>query len=117
MKKRKLLDKKRERRARRVRAKVRGTSEIPRLSVFRSHNNLYVQLIDDSSGKTLASVSSYKIKEKNKKKDVAAKIGEAIAEKAKEIGVKSVVFDRGAYSYHGRVASVAEGARSKGLKF
>ncbi len=117
MKKRKLVNKKRIRRARRVRAKVKGTSEVPRLSVFRSHNNIYVQLIDDDSAKTLASVSSYKVKKDDKKTVVARKVGEAIAEEAKKLGVNEVVFDRGSYRYHGRVAEVAEGARSKGLKF
>jgi len=117
MKKRKLVNKKRIRRAVRVRAKVKGSAETPRLSVFRSHKNIYVQLIDDSSGKTLASVSSYKMKEKGKKSEIAKKVGEAIAEEAKKLGIGKVVFDRGSYRYHGRVAEIATGARSKGLKF
>ncbi|MFH0712774.1 MAG: 50S ribosomal protein L18 [Candidatus Jorgensenbacteria bacterium] len=116
MKRRKLLNDKRERRAKRVRAKVRGTAETPRLSVFRSHNNIYVQLIDDFSKKTLASVSSYKMKGKEKKTEIAKKIGEAIAEKAKELGISKAVFDRGSYHYHGRIKQVHEGARGKGLK-
>jgi large subunit ribosomal protein L18 len=117
MKKRVLVNKKRIRRAKRVRARVRGTAEAPRLSVFRSHKNIFVQLIDDTSGKTLVSVSSYKIKEKGKKTEIAKKVGVAIAEEAKKLGIEKVIFDRGAYRYHGRVAEVAAGARSKGLKF
>jgi small subunit ribosomal protein S5 len=109
MKKRKLLNKKRERRARRVRTKVKGTASVPRFSVFRSHNNIYAQLIDDSSDKTLASASSYKMKGKEKKTEIAKRVGEAIAEKAKELGIDKAVFDRGSYRYHGRVKQVHEG--------
>ncbi len=99
-----------------MRAKIRGTAEIPRLSVFRSHSHIYAQLIDDVSRKTLASVSSQGTKGKEKKTDAAGKIGEAIAEKAKALGIGQAVFDRGSYRYHGRVKRVHEGARSKGLK-
>jgi len=110
------LNNKRERRAKRVRAKVKGTSQVPRMSVFRSHSNIYVQLIDDVSAKTLASVSSNKMKGKEKKIEIAKKIGEAIAEKAKKLGIDKAVFDRGSYRYHGRIKQVHEGAKSKGLK-
>ncbi len=96
---------------------MRGTSLKPRLSVFRSHNHIYVQLIDDSTGRTLASASSYHIKGKERKSDLAKKVGEAIAEKAKELGIRKAVFDRGGYRFHGRIRQVYEGAKSKGLNF
>jgi len=103
-----------------IRKKIAGSSQKPRLSVFRSNNDIYVQLIDDVSGKTLASASS-------KDKDIAAQksnksvisklVGTAIARKATGLGLTEVVFDRGGYLYHGRVKNVAEGAREGGLKF
>jgi large subunit ribosomal protein L18 len=103
-----------------IRAKVSGTAAKPRLSVFRSNNEIYVQLIDDSKGQTLAAASS-------KDKDIAAQkvnkteqgklVGSAIARKATEIGLNEVVFDRGGYLYHGRVKALADGAREGGLKF
>ena len=103
-----------------IRKKMRGTAERPRLSVFRSNKDIYVQLIDDISGVTLAAASSAagELKdEKGNKTDIAKKVGLAIAEKAKASGISTVVFDRGGYLYHGRVKSLAEGAREAGLQF
>jgi large subunit ribosomal protein L18 len=105
----------------RIRRKIgEGTAQKPRLSVFRSNADIYVQLIDDLNGQTLAAASS-------KEKDIAAQkgnkveksklVGEAIAKKALELGIKNVTFDRGGYLYHGRVKSVADGAREGGLQF
>lgn len=104
---------------RRIRKNVFGTSEQPRLSVFRSNKQIYAQLIDDNQGITLASASSYKNKEVEgkTKSEAAALIGKAIAEKAVKAGVSTVVFDRNGYQYHGRVKSLADGAREGGLKF
>ena len=104
------------RRHRRIRAKVIGTKERPRLSVFRSNQHIYVQLIDDSKGQTLASFDDRKIK-KGKKVEKAKEIGLAIAKKALEKKIKKAVFDRGGYKYHGQVKAVAEGAREGGLVF
>lgn len=100
----------------RVRGKISGTPETPRLTVFRSNKQIYVQVIDDKSGKTLASASSLKIEEKVNKKEQAAKVGEQIAKSALEAGITKVVFDRNGYLYHGRVKEVAEAARKGGLK-
>ena len=118
----KKVDKNTIRKARhqRIRNKVNGTPERPRMCVFRSLNNIYVQVIDDVAGNTLAAVSTLdkdmasKIKGKTKK-EAAKAIGEAVAKKAMDKGVKEVVFDRGGYVYTGRVAEVAEGARAAGL--
>ncbi len=101
----------------RVRAKVFGTPEAPRLCVFRSAGNIYAQVIDDSSGKTLVSASSLKMKVKGKKSEIAQAVGKAIAEVAIQKKISKVVFDRGGYQYHGRVKALAEGAREGGLKF
>ncbi|KAA6350237.1 50S ribosomal protein L18 [termite gut metagenome] len=101
----------------RVRKKVSGTAERPRMSVFRSNKQIYVQLIDDLSGKTLAAASSLGIENNIPKKEQAAKVGGMIAEKAKEAGITTVVFDRNGYLYHGRVKEVADAARNGGLKF
>lgn len=106
-------------RHKRVRAKVFGTSERPRVSVFKSNKHVYVQFIDDNSGKTILSskvASSEKSKIKGNKTEVASKIGEMLAEKAKETGIKEAVFDRGGFKYHGRVKAVAEGLRKGGIK-
>jgi len=111
----------RQRRAYRVRKRVRGTAERPRLSVFRSHKHVYAQVIDDASGRTLASASTVD-------KDIlggkyggnvaaATAIGKAIAERAKAAGVTQVAFDRGSNQYHGRVAALANAAREAGLDF
>ncbi len=107
----------RQARHRRVTAKVKGTAQKPRLNVFRSLNNMFVQLIDDENGKTLASVSTKEITVKGKKSELAQEVGKKAAEKALALGIKEVVFDRGGYLYHGRVKNVAEGARAGGLKF
>lgn len=109
---------KRVRRHKRIRAKVFGTAQRPRLSVFRSSNHIYCQLIDDGKGKTLASAKDSEIKKKVKGKlELAKEVGKLIAEKAKGLKVEKVVFDRGGYSYHGKVKALAEGAREEGLKF
>ena len=101
----------------RVRNKISGTAERPRMSVFRSNKQIYVQLIDDLGGKTLAAASSLGMTEKLPKKEQAAKVGELIAKKAQEAGITTVVFDRNGYLYHGRVKEVADAARNGGLKF
>ena len=104
----------------RIRRKISGSGSKPRLSVFRSNNDIYVQLIDDENGTTIAAASS-------REKDIAAQkvnkvekskmVGAAVARKASELGIKDVVFDRGGYLYHGRVKAVADGAREGGLQF
>lgn len=108
-------------RHKKVRVKVRGTAEKPRLCVFRSNGHIYGQLIDDVSGKTLASSSDTKIKSEKKgdfvKIDDAKAVGFDIAQKAKDLKVKTVVFDRGGYIYTGRVKALADGAREGGLEF
>lgn len=101
----------------RVRAKVSGTAERPRLNVFRSATHIYVQFIDDVAGKTLAAASSKELKAKGKKTEVSAQVGKLAAEKAMKAGITAVVFDRGAHRYHGRIKSLAEAAREAGLKF
>ena len=105
-------------RRRRVRAKVRGSAERPRVSVFRSNRGIFAQLIDDDSGRTLASVSWIESDLRSlKPMEQAAKAGELLAQRAKAAGVERAVFDRGGYQYHGRVAALAEGAREGGLNF
>lgn len=106
-------------RHRRVRAKISGTSECPRLNVFRSSKHIYAQIIDDVNGVTLAAISSM---EKNFEgnggnKDAARKVGQAIGKMAIEKKIEQVVFDRGGYLYHGRIKELADGARESGLKF
>jgi large subunit ribosomal protein L18 len=100
----------------RVRNKIAGTAERPRLSVFRSNKQIYVQVIDDNAQKTLVAASSLGL-EKMNKSEQATKVGELIAKKALEAGISTVVFDRNGYLYHGRVKAVAEAAREAGLKF
>jgi len=109
----------RKRRHERVRTKISGTSEVPRLNVFRSNAHIYAQIIDDSSGKTLVSASTLEknFEKSGTKKENAKKIGIAVAKKALEAGITQVVFDRGGYQYHGRVKELADGAREGGLKF
>ena len=107
----------RERRHLRVRRKVKGTAERPRLAVFRSSKHIYVQLIDDLSGRTLASASTVSDGAEGNKVDSAKRIGTLLAERAKAAGVETVVFDRGGFRFHGRVAAIAEAARAAGLKF
>ncbi len=100
-----------------IRAKVSGTAERPRLTVFRSNSQIYAQVIDDLKGVTVASASSLGIKDKITKSEKAALVGKAIADAAKKAGVEEVVFDRNGYLYHGRVQSLADAAREAGLKF
>jgi large subunit ribosomal protein L18 len=113
----------RKRRHSRVRRKLSGTSERPRLNVFRSLNHIYAQVIDDSQGATLVAASSLDTsirdseKEDNGRISQASLVGKLIAERAKETGINEVVFDRGGYRYHGRVKALAEAAREAGLKF
>ncbi len=104
---------------RRVRKNVYGTSERPRLSVFRSNKQIYAQIIDDTKGITIVSASSYKNKsvEGKNKSEQATLVGKQIAEKALKAGIETIVFDRNFYQYHGRVKALAEGAREGGLKF
>jgi large subunit ribosomal protein L18 len=114
--------KQRQRRGFRVRKRVRGTSERPRLTVFRSHKHVYAQIVDDSTGRTLASASTVdkdlasEVKYGGNK-TAAATIGKAIAKRAIAAGVNQVAFDRGSCQYHGRVAALADAAREGGLKF
>jgi len=116
----KTINVRRKRRGFRVRNRIKRDSTRPRLSVFRSRSNMYAQIIDDESGKTLASASTM---EKSfgagygGNKDAAKAIGKLLAERAVAAGIKEVAFDRGNYKYHGRVASLAEGAREGGLSF
>ena len=112
----------RERRRFRVSRSIRGTSERPRLTVFRSHKHISAQIVDDSTGRTLASASSTDKSLRDGlgfggNKQAAEVIGKAVAERAKSAGVKQVCFDRGAFRYHGRVAALADAARAAGLEF
>ena len=100
-----------------VRGKISGTKQRPRLTVFRSNKQIYAQLNDDVEGRTLASASSLALEAAGAKKEIAAKVGELIAQRAKEAGVESVVFDRNGYLYHGRIKELADAARNGGLKF
>ncbi len=103
----------------RIRKKINGSGSTPRLSVFRSNKEIYAQLIDDVSGKTLAAASSLDkdIASEGTKSDIAKAVGSALAKKASEAGVETCTFDRGGYLYHGRVKALADGAREGGLKF
>lgn len=104
----------------RIRKKISGSSQKPRLSVFRSNKDIYVQLIDDENGVTLASASSRQAdiaSQKVNKVESSKLVGSAIAKKSEELGIKDVVFDRSGYIYHGRIKAIAEGAREGGLKF
>jgi len=102
----------------RIRAKLQGTAERPRLNVYRSLNHIYVQVIDDSQGVTIVSASTVSSKIKTGGNVAAAKeIGKLVAERAKEKGIKRVVFDRGGYLYHGRIKALADAAREAGLEF
>jgi len=120
----KRVQKRTSRRASRVRSRVRGTADRPRLSVFRSNRFIYAQIIDDESGRTIAQCSSLDLTRAGGltakypgNREAAKEVGMAVATVAKENGVTSVCFDRGAYKYHGRVAALAEGAREGGLEF
>ncbi len=101
----------------RVRAKISGTKEMPRLSVYRSNKSFFVQLIDDNEGNTLISVGPKEVAKAKTKTDAAKEAGKLIAKKAIEKKISKVVFDRGGYKYHGRVKAIAEGAKEGGLKF
>ncbi len=107
----------RMRRQRRIRGKVAGTAERPRLAVFRSNRGIFAQLIDDTSGRTLASASWSTVKSSGSKIDQATDVGKALGQAAKKAGIESCVFDRGGYLYHGRVKALADGARGEGLQF
>jgi large subunit ribosomal protein L18 len=112
----------RKQRQRRGRAKISGTSQRPRLNIYRSLTNVYAQVIDDVAGKTLAAASTIDKEvatqlEGKSKVEAARLVGKIVAERAKSAGIEKVVFDRGGYRYHGRVAAVAEGAREAGLEF
>ncbi|RYD51045.1 MAG: 50S ribosomal protein L18 [Sphingobacteriales bacterium] len=100
----------------RIRTKISGTAQKPRMSVFRSNKDIYVQIIDDATGTTLAAASSRQQGVTSNKTDRAMEVGREIARKAKELGIETCVFDRGGYLYHGRVKAVAEGAREGGIK-
>ncbi len=108
----------RERRHRRVRGKVAGTAERPRLAVFRSNRGIFAQLVDDESGRTLAAASWLGLEGfEGTKTEQAAEVGKALAAAAKAAGIERCVFDRGGYLYHGRVKALADGAREGGLRF
>jgi len=108
----------RKRRKQRIRKKISGTGERPRLAVFRSNKNIYVQLIDDREQKTLAASSTLSLAQgKSINKDGAYQVGKDVADKALKHGIQTVVFDRSGYYFHGRIKSVADGAREGGLKF
>lgn len=109
----------RHRRQGRIRAKISGTATCPRLAVYRSLKHLRVQLIDDQNHVTLAAASDLEVKAKAKAapKEIAHSVGELIAERSKALGINKIVFDRGGFAYHGRVQSLAEGARAGGLEF
>lgn len=103
-----------------IRRKIEGTAETPRLAVFKSNAEIYAQVIDDLSGKTVAAASSLEkelAKSKVTKTDMAKQVGKLVAERTSKAGVSKVVFDRGGFLYHGRVKALAEGAREAGLKF
>ena len=106
----------REKRRKRLRRKVVGTAERPRLSVYRSNVHIYAQLIDDYAGHTLAAADSREVGEAENRTESARKVGELIASRAASAGMERVVFDRGGNKYHGRVAALAEGARAGGMK-
>ena len=106
----------REKRCRRVRRKVSGSAERPRVSVYRSNVHIYAQLIDDDAGHTLAAADSREVGEAENRTEAARKVGELVARRAAEAGIETVVFDRGGNKYHGRIAALAEGARSGGLR-
>jgi large subunit ribosomal protein L18 len=105
------------RRHRRVRGKIKGTAERPRLVVFRSNRGIFAQLVDDQTGRTLAGASWTALETKGSKIEQAKAVGEALAAAAKKAGIEQCVFDRGGYLYHGRVKALAEGAREGGLQF
>lgn len=114
-----MLSRKRYRRHRRIRAKIKGNKNRPRLCVFKSENHIYCQLIDDEKGKTISAASDLELKIKGKRieKEIAREVGKLIAKKTKDLKIEKVIFDRSGYKYHGRIKELAEGARENGLKF
>jgi len=112
-------DEARIRRAKRVRSKIKGSMDCPRLVVFKSLKHVYAQLVDDAGRKTITGVSSLKggLNSSGNKTEKAKAVGEAIAKKARELGIKKIVFDRSGYLYHGKVKALAEAARKSGLEF
>jgi len=108
-------DKRRLKIKKRIRKRISGTAERPRMSIFRSNKSIYVQLVDDIQGHTLASAYSGEVSSKSATKEVAFEVGKKIAEKAKDKGIEAVVFDRNGYLYHGKVKAIADGAREGGL--
>ncbi len=106
----------REKRRKRLRRRIYGTAERPRLSVYRSNVHIYAQLVDDDEGNTLAAADSREVGDAENRTEAARKVGELVAQRAKDADLEEVVFDRGGNKYHGRVAALAEGARSGGLK-
>lgn len=118
MRKEKIRKKRKERRTKRVRSKILAKSKMPRLTVFRSNQYIYAQLIDDLKGKTFVSASEKELSDlKMNKVQKATEVGKILAHKALKKKIKNVVFDKGAYKYHGRVKALAEGARGGGLQF
>ena len=113
-----VLDKREQknRRRARIRRRLVGTAERPRLSVYRSNVHIYAQLVDDEAGRTLAAADSREVGEAENRKEAAQKVGELIARRAQDADIEAVVFDRGGNKYHGRIAALAEGAREGGLK-
>ena len=109
--------KKREQRHRRIRATIQGSKECPRLSIFRSNQHLYAQLVDDTAGKVIAAISDLKLKRTSTRTERANSMGKLLAKDAKNKGVLKIVFDRGGYKYHGSIKALAEGAREGGLIF
>ena len=109
----------RTRRHNRIRAKVKGTAECPRVSVFKSNQHVFAQVIDDVAGKTLFSskISGGKSKTKGTKTEKARAVGEMLAQKAKAMGIAEIIFDRGGFKYHGRIKALADGLRNGGVKF
>lgn len=109
--------KRRQRIRRGIRAKINGSAEMPRVSIYKSNKGIYAQVINDEAGHTLVSTSSKEIEAKGLNIDVSKEVGKKLAEKAKAAGVEQVVFDRSGYIYHGRIKALADGAREGGLKF
>lgn len=106
----------REKRRKRIRRRIYGTAERPRLSVYRSNVHIYAQLIDDDEGHTLLAIDSRQAGDAENRTEAARKVGELVAERAKKVGIEQAVFDRSGNQYHGRIAALAEGARSGGLE-
>ena len=117
MKKEQIKREKRVRRHNSVTSSITTSADRPRLAVFRAHQHIYAQVIDDTTHKTIVAASSLDLKTKGKKMDIATEVGSAIAKKALDAKISKVVFDRGGYKYHGRVKALAEAARSAGLEF